>query len=235
MGGYLARPQEGGPYPLVLVFQEIFGVNDHIQDVTRRVAAEGYLALAPEIFWRTAPGLNVGYTAEGVAEGRKHASQIKTAALEGDLAAALAFGQAQSLPGKVGCIGFCLGGTIAYRAACTLPITATASFYGGGIAIPNPVTGEAPVVTHSAGIRGEILCFFGGLDKMISPEQVTTIHTALADAKVRHEVFVYPDADHGFFCDQRQSYQKVRAMEAWEKVKDLFARNLKSTHGKETP
>jgi carboxymethylenebutenolidase len=224
MPAYLSRPAADGNYPGVLVFQEIFGVNAHIRSVADRVAAEGYIALAPEMFHRTAPGLDIGYDAESLARGIELMQKVKPDEIQADVTAAHDWLRANSAsPRGVGAMGFCFGGHVTYRAACVLPIAAAASFYGGGIAGmgPGPAT-----VDLTPGIRGRIVCFFGENDGYIPMSAVETIRKALEDAGVRHEILVYPGVGHGFFCDERGDYDAKSAADAWRRVVALFKEEL---------
>lgn len=227
MRAWLAQPAKEGSYPAVLVIQEIFGVNSHIRDVAERVAKEGYVALAPEMFHRTAPGMELGYEQQDFGKGLAEMAKAKTSDIVTDLTAAKNY--LANLPAskgkKVGCMGFCFGGHVTYIAACDLGVDAAASFYGGGIAVGAP-GGGAPTVERSSKIRGKILCLFGGKDAYIPADQVKKIEDALKAAKISHEVVIYPTADHGFFCDQRGTYQAEAAKDAWEKVKKLFREQL---------
>ena len=103
---------------------------------------------------------------------------------------------------------------------------AAASFYGGGIAASEGPGGKQSTVSRTPEIQGRILCLFGGKDLLIPEDQVATIRAALADAGTRHEVVVYDEADHGFFCDQRATFHEASAADAWERVKRLFAEEL---------
>jgi len=105
-------------------------------------------------------------------------------------------------------------------------LRAAASFYGGGIAAPQAPGGQPSTLGRTAKIRGRILCLFGAKDGFIPLDQVDAVREALAKAKTRHEVVVYPDADHGFFCDQRATYQEKAAKDAWERTTAFFARYL---------
>lgn len=227
MRSYLAQPKSGGPYPGVIVIQEIFGVNSHIRSVAERVAAEGYVALAPEMFHRTAPKLELGYEQADFGKGLELMAKAKLDEIRADLGAAKTFleGYAASKGKKTGCMGFCFGGHVTYIAACDLGIDAAASFYGGGIAVGSP-GGGSPTVERTKSIKGEVLCLFGTKDAYIPADQVKKIGDALKAAGVKHEVKVYDGADHGFFCDQRGTYQEAAARDAWEKVKALFRRAL---------
>ena len=229
MGGYLARPSDGGPRPGVLVFMEIFGVNAHIREVTERVAREGYVALAPDYFHRTGPGVEYGYDEKGMAGGMKLLGALRADEMIADARAAIAALRARKdVQAKIGAMGFCIGGHMTYLSACETDIAAAASFYGGGIAAPQAPGGAPSTLGRTGRIRGKILCLFGAKDGFIPMDQVEAVRGALAKAKTRHEVVVYPDADHGFFCEQRASYQEKAAKDAWDRVKKLFREELAS-------
>lgn len=228
MGGYLARPTDATPRPAVVVFMEIFGINSHIRDVTERVAREGYVALAPDFFHRTGPGVEFGYDEKGMAEGIKLYQQLKADEMIADARAALSFLKRQNFVkgDKLGAMGFCVGGHMTYLAACETDIKAAASFYGGGIAKPEGFGGAPSTVGRTSKIKGKILCLFGDKDASIPLSEVELIRAELQKHNIRHEIVVYPGADHGFFCDQRATYHKAAAEDAWERVKKLFAEEL---------
>lgn len=227
---YLATPTGDGPYPGIVVVQEIFGVNDHIRDVTRRLAAEGYIAIAPAIYQRQAPGFEVGYTAADLELGRQYKDQTQASELLDDVQAAIA--HLKSLPqhdkNGVGTIGFCFGGHVVYLAATLADVKATAAFYGGGIATTTPGGGE-PTIARTGEIQGTIYAFFGTADPLIPLAQVDQIEAALQQHQISHRIFRYEGADHGFFCDQRASYNPDAAADAWEKTKQLFADVLQAS------
>jgi carboxymethylenebutenolidase len=127
---------------------------------------------------------------------------------------------------RIGAMGFCIGGHMTYLAACEHDLRAAASFYGGGIAAPQGPGGQASTIGRSAKLRGRLLCLFGEKDAYIPMEQVEAIRAALSKAGKRFEIVVYPGADHGFFCDQRSTYQEQAATQAWERVKRLFREEL---------
>jgi carboxymethylenebutenolidase len=228
MGGYLARPADGAPRPAVLVFMEIFGVNPHIREVTERVAREGYVALAPDYFHRSGPGAEYGYDDAGFAAGMKLLNALRSDEMVADAKSAIAWlrGRKDVRGDRIGAMGFCIGGHMTYLTACETDVRAAASFYGGGIAAPQGPGGQPATIGRTAKIGGRIICLFGGKDAFIPIDQVDAIRDALARARTRHEVVVYPDADHGFFCDQRASYQEKAAKDAWERVKKLFREEL---------
>ena len=228
MGGYLARPSKGGPFPAVLVYMEIFGVNSHIRDVTERVAREGYLALAPDYFHRTGPGVEYGYDDAGFAGGMKLLGALRADEMIEDAKTSIAWLRKRSdvRGDRIGAMGFCIGGHMTYIMACETDVSAAASFYGGGIAAPKGPGGKDAPIARTPKLSGKLLCLFGGKDALIPAPQVDAIRKALADAKKRHEVVVYPEADHGFFCDQRATYHAASAADAWQRVTRLFAEEL---------
>jgi carboxymethylenebutenolidase len=228
MGGYLARPADREKRPAVLVFMEIFGINSHIRDVTERVAREGYVALAPDYFHRTGPGVEYGYDDAGMAGGMKLLGRLRADEMIADARAAIAFlrGRSDVAGDRIGAMGFCIGGHMTYLTACETDVRAAASFYGGGIAAPQGLGGGPSTVSRSGRIRGRILCLFGEKDALIPQSQVEAIRSALRAGKVSHDIVVYPGADHGFFCDQRATYEKESAADAWRRVKELFAEDL---------
>ena len=219
-----------GPCPGVIVYMEIFGVNAHIRDVTERVAREGYVALAPDVFHRTAPGIELGYDEAGMAAGHQ-AADADPGRRSDRRRARRRRVPARAHPTlrgkKLGAMGFCMGGHLTYLTACETDVAAAASFYGGGIAAPQGPGGGPATLSRTPKIRGRVLALFGGKDAMIPPPQVEAIRGALAARGGRDEVVVYPDADHGFFCDQRATYHEASAKDAWERVKRLFASELK--------
>jgi carboxymethylenebutenolidase len=219
---FLAQPEGLGPWPGVIVFQEIFGVNDHIRDVTERIAHEGYVAIAPAIYQRFAPGFETGYTSADIDLGRRYKDQTTAAELISDTQATIAYLQAlpQVKAAAIATIGFCFGGHVAYLVATLPEIKATASFYGAGIATMTPGGGVA-TINQTANIQGTVYAFFGDQDASIPLQQVDQIEAALSQAQIRHRIFRYP-ADHGFFCDQRGSYQAQAAQAAWTEVKQFF-------------
>ena len=220
---YLASPQGKGPFYGVVVIQEIFGVNDHIRDITRRLAKAGYVAIAPAIYQRQAPGFESGYTEADLKTGREYKNQTKASELLSDIQAAINY--LYTLPqvkqAGVGCIGFCFGGHVAYLAATLNAVKATASFYGAGITTETPGHGE-PTIARTGEINGTIYGFFGLEDELIPNEQVDEIEAALKKHGIKHRIFRYPGAGHGFMCDQRASYSPNAAQDAWQHVLALF-------------
>jgi carboxymethylenebutenolidase len=208
MRAYVSLPSGPGPFPGLIVFQEAFGVNRHIRDVADRFAREGYAAIAPELFHRTAaPGQELSYGNFDAV--RPHFQAVTEAGLEADTRAAWDWlrQQPQVRPDATACIGYCLGGRVSFLANSVLPFQAAVSYYGGGIA-PNLI-GRAPR------LHGPMLFFWGGLDQHIPAEQVQAVVDSLKQAGKPYTNVVISYADHAFFCDDRPNYNEQAAHEAW--------------------
>jgi carboxymethylenebutenolidase len=205
MHAYVARPgaavEKGG----IIVFQEAFGVNAHIRDVTERFASLGLIAIAPELFHRTGDGVEGSYTDfDSIAP---HFSKITVEGLAADARAAYEWLEAQAGATRIAAAGFCLGGRVAYLSNAELPLRAAISFYGGGI-VPD-------LLDRATRQHGPILMFWGGGDTHIPAEQYRTVADALTLAGAAHEQVVFSQAGHGFFCDARASYDPSAAAQAW--------------------
>ena len=206
----------GAPRGAVLVLHEIFGVNSHIRAVTDRFAAQGYLAIAPSLFDRVRRNVELGYTPQDVEQGRGYALQIPEDKLLLDLTACI---NVIRRAGGVGVVGYCWGGSLAYLAACELPVRAAVSYYGTRTVQMLDRKPKVPVQYH-----------FGEQDKTIPPENIAKIRAAHPQG----EYFVYP-ADHGFNCDQRASFAPASAQLAQERTLAFFARHLPQHDDEEVP
>jgi carboxymethylenebutenolidase len=199
---------EGRPRAGVVVIQEIFGVNAHIRAVTDRLAVDGYLAVAPGVFEHVERGFDVGYDPESRSRGMSVVGRVDRGQTMRDVAAAIGVA---AEGGKVGIVGFCFGGTIAWEAACTLPgLRAAVCYYGGGILGLKDLKPRVPTTLH-----------FGERDEHIPV------------AGVREFAVLHPDlpvhlylAGHGFNCDQRPSYDAQSAALAWTRTLEFFRRHL---------
>ena len=207
MAAYVARPKDAKRLPGMIVLQEAYGVNSHIREVTERLAAEGYVAIAPELFHRTAPGFQGDYT--NFPAVMPHMRAVTATTAEADLGAALAWLQTAPFVERetIYSVGFCMGGRISYLANAALPLRAAASFYGGGIA--------PDLLDRASALHGPMLLIWGGLDKHIGPEQRSAVVEALAKNKKTWVNLEFSDADHGFFCNQRAAWQPRAARQSW--------------------
>jgi carboxymethylenebutenolidase len=207
IGAYRADPP-GRPRGGVVVLQEIFGVNAHIRRVADGFAAAGYLAIAPALFDRAAPGTELGYTPADIPKGRDLVAAVGHENTMRDVAAAVAFA---AVAGEVGVVGYCWGGSLAFAAACTIPgVAAAVGYYGGTIARSLDQRPKAPLMLH-----------FGERDDHIPMADVAAVRAALAGVPVH----TYP-AGHGFNCDDRGSYDQASAAAARERTLAFLAEHV---------
>jgi carboxymethylenebutenolidase len=231
MATVVSRPADGGTYPGIIIIQEAFGVNGHVQNVGRRFAAEGYVTATPDMFHRagrlqTAPygdfdavgKLRVGMSDDGIIN---------------DLSTMVEHLQGSPVVSsqEMGIVGYCMGGRISFMAACKVSgIGDAAVYYGGGIVPRQDQTASStPVIEMANGISCAIIGFFGGQDQEIPVEAVNQIDNTLESLSKDAEIILYPDAGHGFFCDERESYNQNAAEDAWGKTLGFFERHLTST------
>jgi len=205
LGAWRADPP-GSPKGGLVVIQEIFGVNHHIRNVCDRFAEAGYAAVAPAIFDRVTPGFESGYTQADIEEARKFIPKLDWPALMRDVAAAVAN---VSAAGRVGIVGYCLGGSVAYLAGCELDNLACAiGYYGGMIAKNADRKPRVPTLLH-----------FGDQDASIPMTDVDTVKQKRPEI----DVYVYR-AGHGFSCDERGSYNEAAHTEALGRTLDWLAK-----------
>ncbi|MCB9450911.1 MAG: dienelactone hydrolase family protein [Anaerolineaceae bacterium] len=210
--GFLARPADGGDYPAAVVIQEWWGLNDHIKDVARRLAAEGFVTLAPDLYR--------GQVAEEPDEARKLAMELDRDRAIKDIQGAVDYlvGLPGVTPQQAGIVGFCMGGGLAaWMASVGQQVGAVAVFYGG----------RAPLTDDEAqDVSAAFLGIYGEKDGSIPLE---VIHNNEQKLKAHHkpcEFIIYPDAPHAFFNDTRQSYRPEAAADAWRRTLDWFRQYL---------
>jgi carboxymethylenebutenolidase len=207
IGAYRARP-ETTAHGAIVVLQEIFGVNRHIRSVADRFALEGFVAVAPALFDRVAPGTELAYTPEDMTRGRAIVSKIDRAQTLADVQAAI---EVAAEAGRVGVVGYCWGGTLSFLAAAQLRgLAAAVGYYGGGIAGSLDQVPKVPTMLH-----------FGERDKHIPMSDVATIRARFPDMRV----YTY-GADHGFNCDERASFDRPSADLANSRTLAFFTENL---------
>jgi carboxymethylenebutenolidase len=192
----------------IVVVQEIFGVNHHIRDMADRFAALGYAVVAPAVFDRAQRDVELGYTQADIDKGREIRMKLSDADVMKDIEAA-----ADHLAGKkLGIVGYCFGGTVAWWGATrTSKFAASSCWYGGGIPGTKAETPRCPVQMH-----------FGEKDASIPMTDVDAVRAAQPKA----EIYIYPGAQHGFGCNERGSYSKPDYDLAQQRTVDFFARNL---------
>jgi carboxymethylenebutenolidase len=212
----------GSPKGGIVVVQEAFGVNDHIEDVARRFAAEGWLAVAPHFFHRSGDP-KLGYT--DMSQVMSHMQALTKDGVLADLDAGLArLAEAGVDPAGAGVVGFCMGGTVALVADAERQVGAAVTFYGGGL--KEGRFGFPALVEEAPKLKAPWLGLFGDLDQGIPVDEVEELRTAAASSGQPTEVVRYPEAGHGFHCDQRDSYHAASAADAWRRTLDWFDRYL---------
>jgi carboxymethylenebutenolidase len=222
MGLLRADPRDDRPRGGVIVVQEAFGLTPHIGRVCDRLADDGWLAIAPALFHRTgSPVLDYG----DLNRIGPHFAALNPDGLRTDLDAALAvLGDAGIPDSSRGVVGFCMGGSVALWAATTFDLGASVTYYGGGLSKPR--FGFPPLLE----IAGELRCpwqgHFGDLDQGIPVHEVEALRDAVGTAAVEAEVHRYPDAGHGFNCDDRDAFHPPSAELAWSRTLAWFGRHL---------
>jgi carboxymethylenebutenolidase len=205
LGLYFVHP-DGEARGAVIVLQEIFGVNAHIKEVCEKLAREGYVAVAPDLFHRTGPWWTGEYT--DFAAGVERAQKTTQDNIRADLRAT----HAAVATNKVAAVGFCMGGRQAYVANGILPLRCAVSFYGGNlVGLPELAKTQS----------GPLLTLWGGRDRMIDVTQRRAVADMLAHHA--HVDITFNDADHGFFCDHRKSFHAAAAAQAWPLVTAFLA------------
>jgi carboxymethylenebutenolidase len=221
MGLYDAEPK-GAARGAIVVLQEAFGVNDHIEDICNRLASAGYKAVAPHIFHRTGDP-TIAY--EDMQEVMNHIMKLDASGLQADLDSSLEYLAAEGFgPERVGVVGFCAGGSVTFMAAAFRKLGAAVTFYGGGIT--DSRFGIPPLLDLAPTLQTPWLGLFGDQDQGIRPDQVEALREATAQASVPTDIVRYPDAEHGFNCDQRASYHEASATDGWQRMLDWFDANL---------
>jgi carboxymethylenebutenolidase len=214
---YLALPP-GGRGPGIVLWQEIFGVNEHIQAVAEQYALAGFVVLAPDVFWRQAPRVQLGYAGADRDRAMALMQGYSGADALADIAAAVPALRARAeVSGRVGTLGYCMGGRLAYLTAATVPVDAAVAYYGGGI------QGQ---LDRAAAIACPVQFHYAGHDDHIPPAAVEQVRQAMAAAGKSAELLVYPDAMHGFNCWDRASYHAPSAALALGRSLAFLAQQL---------
>lgn len=209
LGAYRADPS-GKPKGGIVVIQEIFGVNHHIRAVCDRFAAIGYAAIAPQVFDRFVRDFESGYSPDEIAHARSYLGNLNFDLMMKDIEAAVSNLKGV---GPVGIVGYCMGGTAAFLAACRVNgLSAAVAYYGGMIGKFADEKPKCPLQMH-----------FGEKDEGIPMSTVEEIKKKLPQA----ETYTYPDAPHGFACDERASFRKEAADLAWQRTTEFLAKNMK--------
>jgi carboxymethylenebutenolidase len=221
---YRAMPAQGGPFPTVLVIQEIFGVHEHIKDICRRFAKLGYFAVAPELYARQGDVSKMTDFSEIIG---KVVSKVPDKQVMSDLDAAVAWakttGKADTT--KLGATGFCWGGRIVWLYAAHNPnLKAGVAWYGRLVGQADELHPKHPLELVSD-LKAPVLGLYGGADMGIPNDTVESMQKALKEANKPSEIVLYPDTPHGFHADYRPSYRKEHAENGWKRLQEWFKKN----------
>ena len=224
MVAYRAMPATGGNFPVVLVASEVFGVHEYIKDVCRRLAKNGYFAIAPELFARYG---NAGSYTDTSKLLSQVVSKASDAQVDGDLDACVEFAKAsgKAETARLGITGFCWGGRVVYMYAAHNPnVRAAVAWYG----TPSQAfhSGDKTPLDVAGQIKAPVLGLYGGGDTGIPPEQLERMYAALKATSPRSEYKLYEGAQHGFHADYRPSYNKQAAEDGWNRMLAWFKLNL---------
>lgn len=221
---YRAMPDTGSNFPVVLVVQEIFGVHEHIQDLCRRFAKLGYLAIAPEMFARQGDVSKISNVQEIIS---KVVSKVPDAQVMSDLDATVAWAKksAQGNIDKLAITGFCWGGRITWLYSAYNPkVKAGVAWYGRLVSESKPLTPKNPIDIASI-LEVPILGLYGATDDGIPVSTVEQMRQALKVGNSNSAIIIYPDTPHAFFADYRPSYRKEQAEDGWKRLQAWFKKN----------
>lgn len=223
---YLAQPLDDGPHGAMVVIHHMPGYDEGTKEITRRLAAHGYLAVCPNLYSRE----GIGRDAAEAAAAAREKGGVPDDQLVGDVAGALA--HLRSLPsasGKVGTVGYCSGGRQSFLAACRLPLDAAIDCYGAFVVNPVPEgvpLRVGPIVHLAKDLSCPLLGLFGAEDQNPSPDETAALAAALAEAGKDFEFHTYDGAGHAFFATDRPHYRPEAAVEGWQRVWDFLGRTL---------
>jgi len=209
---YLTRPDDA-KRPGIVICTEVFGVNSHMRSVADRLSAAGYAVLVPDLFWRIEPGMEIPYNEAGQKRGSEILGKFDVDLGVEDLGIGLnALRKHPACNGKIGVMGFCIGGALAYLAAARLAVDAAVGYYGKGI---------DERLDEAARINCPLTLHFGGADRFIPQGVVRKIEAELRD-KPNIKIYVYPDVDHGFNSEDRKAYNPEVARTAMQRTLAVF-------------
>lgn len=216
MNIYTSSRQDSAKLPVVIVLQEAFGINSHIKNVCQRLASAGYLALAPELYHREGQHVTFDYSEKD--RFMPYLGRLNNAGLLEDVQATIEF--SQTLPNadnqNLFTMGFCMGGFTSMLSAVNFKLNGAISFYGAGVVNPRAGIGFKPFLELLAN-SCPLLLFYGEDDISIPEADRFAIRNELDQNHVPHEMLVFGKSDHGFFCDERRTFHKSAADQAWKK------------------
>lgn len=227
MNTFVTHPEEGGPHPVVLFYMDAPGKREELHDMARRIATAGFFVVLPNLYYRRTRNFRMEAGQEGRKKMFDEMRQLRNGMVVEDTKVLLDFVEADPAArgGKLGAVGYCMSGPFVFAAAAAYPerFAATASIYGAGL-----VTDREDSAHRTADqIRGEIYFACAEIDRYAPKEQIDALEKHLAGTSVRHRIEWYPGVEHGFAFPKREGvYDKPAAERHWERLFDLFGRNL---------
>jgi carboxymethylenebutenolidase len=222
--GFYARPQGAGPSPAILIYIEAYGVNAHFKRLAERFAAAGFAALVPDLY----EGAVYEYSDMPIAV--KHMKRMNDDQVMAQSAAALDVlaARPEVIGSAIGVTGFCMGGRYTFLASAVLAsrFKAAVAFYGGGIGPVTDFFGRKPPLDRAPELRAPMLLWYGADDQFILPEEHARIAEALGRARKQYTMTVFAGATHGFFCEDRDSYNRDAAERSWRATTAFFREYL---------
>jgi carboxymethylenebutenolidase len=224
MPAYRAMPDKGGPFPVIVVVEEIFGVHEHIKDLCRRLAKAGYFAVAPELFARQGDVSKLKEIQEIIS---KVVSKVPDAQVMSDIDATVAWVKKSGKgdTSKLGITGFCWGGRVVWLySAHSKDLKAGVAWYGRLVGKADELHPKNPIDLVES-LNAPVLGLYGGADMGIPNDTVEQMRKALKDAKKEAEIVLYPDTPHAFNADYRPSYRKEAAEDGWKRMLEWFKKH----------
>lgn len=233
MDCFICHPEEGGPHPAVILYMDAPGIREELRDMARRIATVGYYVMLQNMYYRTGTEGNYGFDLARIREDPEELkamfrtmATLTNAGVVSDTAPMLDYLDADpaAAPGAVGCVGYCMSGRFVVSVAAAYPdrFAAIASYYGVGIITDKD---DSPHLNADK-IRGELYLAFAESDEYVPDDVLAALPSVLTEAGVNHRIEMYPETGHGFAFPERPAYRKQAAERHWERLFDLFKRNL---------
>jgi len=232
MDMFVCHPEEGGPFPAVVMYMDAPGIREELRDMARRIGTAGYVAVLPNLYYRTGTEGKYGYDLNNVRDSEAELQKmfdvmntLSNAGVVADTGPLLDYLKAhdQVADGPVGCVGYCMSGQFVMAVGAAHPqFGAVASFYGVGIITDQD---DSPHL-NAKDIKGEVYLAFASHDPWVSDDVLKALPGVMADANVNHRIEMYPNSEHGFAFPKRDAYDKPSAERHWERLFALYGRCL---------
>lgn len=221
---YCVRPASGGPYPALVVLAAVYGLTTHIRGFAERFAAEGFVALSPNLYFRLPDQQVAAY--DNLSGALALLSQLNDDQIVSDVSAAIDYLKScDDVNGKVGLTGFCTGGRICLMTTCrNVQVSAAAPFYASPVTVSFP--GQRPLLSYVSGLKAPVLITYGDSDVHIPMNQIEQLRTEISRSGAPAEYLIYPGADHAFMNPEQSAYNPAAAKDAFPKVVKFLKKHL---------